>query len=264
MAEAAYRVWGQASGPPPRDRLPRPGPISRRRGALPARPRRCVGLAATTATPRACVSPAVTAVRAPPFACSTRNILDAEITYKSAGNSTVVDKVDMIIEASELSTLVDSSFNKNGITVTVLGSCHSVLEYLSFGCLGAGCSLGKGCKKHDADGTGNKLRLRTKMRQPAGEGDEEEEKEGDGFYVTATFNRDSSIAIMRTIFKNKSEQDIVDMVPSASVVNDDADSNTGSDMPSLEVPGSESDGDSDHDGDEDEDDGARTENKPQP
>ena len=45
---------------------------------------------------------------------------------------------------------------------------------------------------------------------------------------------------------------------------DDADSNTGSDMPSLEVPGSESDGDSDHDGDGDEDDGARTENKPQP
>ena len=40
--------------------------------------------------------------------------------------------------------------------------------------------------------------------------------------------------------------------------------NTGSDMPSLEVPGSESDGDSDHDGDGDEDDGARTENKPQP
>ena len=45
---------------------------------------------------------------------------------------------------------------------------------------------------------------------------------------------------------------------------DDADSNTGSDMPSLEVPGSESDGDSDHDGDGDEDGGARTENKPQP
>jgi hypothetical protein len=36
-------------------------------------------------------------------------------------------------------------------------------------------------------------------------------------------------------------------------------------MPSLEVPGSESDhGDSDHDGDGDEDGGARTENKPQP
>jgi len=42
--------------------------------------------------------------------------------------------------------------------------------------------------------------------------------------------------------------------------------NMGSDMPSLEVPGSESDGDSDHDGDGDgdEDGGARTENKPQP